>query len=78
MKKIKCIKKCKNAIKDSLKKQVLLHCHLHLNGGMRVIVAYLKVICAEIINTLHFPQDLQLGEGSDLPLNLPIESDDFV
>lgn len=49
-----------------------LHSHLHLNGGMRVVVADLKVLCAEIIDTLHFSQDLQLGERSDLPLQLQI------
>ena len=51
----------------------LLHSHLHLNGGMRVVVADLKVLCTEIIDALHFSQDLQRGEGADLPLKLQIK-----
>lgn len=54
------------------------HSHLHLNGGMRVVVADLEVLCAEIINTLHFSQDLQLGEGADLPLKLQKWTDELV
>ena len=51
----------------------LSHSHLHLDGGMRVVVADFKVLCTEIIDTLHFSQDLQLGEGSDLSLELHVE-----
>lgn len=53
-----------------------LNSHLHLNGGMRVVVADLKVLCAEVIDTLHFSQDLQRGEGADLPLKLQIQTDE--
>lgn len=45
---------------------------------MRVIVADLEVVRTEIIDTLHFSQDLQLGEGADLPLKLFFERLDVV
>lgn len=50
------------------------HSHLHLDGGMRIVVTDLKVFCMEIINALHFPQDLQLRERPNLPLKLQVES----
>lgn len=56
----------------------VLNSHLHLNGGMRVVVADLKVVCTEIIDTLHCSQDLQRGEGADLPLQLYFKRFDVV
>lgn len=47
-----------------------LNSHLHLDGRMRVVVTDFKVLCTEIINLLHFPQDLEFREGADLPLKL--------
>lgn len=49
------------------------HSHLHLDGRMRIVVADLKVFHAKIVDALHFPQDLQLRERPDLPLELQIE-----
>lgn len=48
------------------------HSHLHLDGRMWVVVTDFKVLCTEIIDTLHFSQDLQLGEGSDFSLQLHV------
>lgn len=45
---------------------------------MRVVVADLKVLCTEVIDTLHLSQDLQLGERPDLPLKLHIQTDGLV
>lgn len=47
---------------------------MHLDGWMRIVVTDLKVFCMEIINALHFPQDLQLRERPNLPLKLQVES----
>ena len=44
--------------------------HLHLDGRMGIVVADLKVFGAEIVDLLHLPQDLELGERPDLPLEL--------
>lgn len=54
----------------TIKSEILLNSHLHLNAGMWVVVTDLKVLCAEIVDSLHFSQDLQFGEGPDLPLKL--------
>lgn len=35
-----------------------LHSHLHLNDRMRVVVTDLKVLRPEVVDVLHFPQDL--------------------
>lgn len=48
------------------------HSHLHLNGRMWIVVTDLKVLCTKIVNALHFSQDLQFREGSNLPLKLHI------
>lgn len=47
-----------------------LHSHLHFDCGMWVVVVDLKVLHAEIIDFLHFSQDPQFGEWSDLSLKL--------
>lgn len=55
-------------------KKKVSHSHLHLDGRMRIVVTDLKVLCLEIIDGLHFPEDLQLRERQNLPLKLQVES----
>ena len=47
-----------------------LNSHLHFDSGMGIIVTDLKVICTEIIDVLHLPEDLQFGKRANLPLEL--------
>lgn len=47
-----------------------LNCHLHLDGGVWIIVAYLKILSSEIINAFHIAKDLQFRERTWLPLKL--------
>ena len=37
---------------------------------MRLVATDLKVFGSEVVDRLHLPEDLQLGERSDLPLEL--------
>lgn len=54
----------------SEQRDLSLHSHLHFDCGMWVVVVDLKVLHAEIIDFLHFSQDPQFGEWSDLSLKL--------
>lgn len=67
--------KLNKKISKKTEKKGVSHSHLHLDGRMRIVVTDLKVLCVEIINAHHFPQDLQLRERLNLPLKLQVESD---
>lgn len=48
------------------------HRHLHLDGGVWVVVTDLKVLCLEVVNGFHFPPDVQRWESPNLPLQLHV------
>ena len=47
-----------------------LNSHLHFDGRMGIVICNLKIFGSEVVDALHRPQDLELGEGADLPLKL--------